>query len=82
MLAALGPVVIGTAIPAREPHRPGGQVAQLLYRLDQGVVEIGLAAAEVAAKLVLREIAAQITLNKLVRTASGSAAWDVRGPSN
>ena len=40
-LAALGPVVIGTA------------------------------------KLVLSEIAAQITLNKLVRTESGSAAWDV-----
>ena len=23
VLAALGPVVIGTAIPARDPHRPG-----------------------------------------------------------
>ncbi len=29
-LAALAPVVIGTAIPTRDPHRPGGQVAQLL----------------------------------------------------
>ena len=30
VLAALGPVVTGTAIPARDPHRPGGQVAQLV----------------------------------------------------
>ena len=29
-LASLGPVVIETAKPARDPHRPGGQVAQLL----------------------------------------------------
>ena len=29
-LAALGPVVIGAAILARDPHWPGSQVAQLL----------------------------------------------------
>ncbi len=29
-LAALGPVVIGTAIPAPDPVRPGGQPSQLL----------------------------------------------------
>ena len=35
-LAAFGPVVIGTAILARDPLKPGGQVAQLLYHLEKG----------------------------------------------
>ena len=31
---SLGPVAFGTAIPPRDPHRPGGKAAQLLSPLE------------------------------------------------
>ena len=74
-LAALGPIVIGIAIPARDPHRRAARSRSSCSASTRA----GLISARPQRQRnsCSEKLRAQITLNKLVRTESGSAASDV-----